>query len=182
MDLCKMNGNEKNGSNGTLVLRVNQSGAIVALSEGALSLFGQESLGKSCDRVVRGTSVRGGSVCRSGCASALATGKERLRPPEDAMIRGGKVSLRCMRVGDEVVVVADQGESFDSTERLTPREREVLAMVGQGLSSSAIAERLGITAATVRTHVEHALGRLGAKTRAEAVLRALRTGQLTARR
>jgi DNA-binding NarL/FixJ family response regulator len=49
---------------------------------------------------------------------------------------------------------------------LTQREREVLALVGQGLSNQAIAEQLVISKATARTHVSHAMVKLGARDRA----------------
>ena len=54
---------------------------------------------------------------------------------------------------------------------LTPREREVLDLVAQGLTTPRIANELGIRPSTVRTHVEHAREKLGARTRAEAVAR-----------
>ncbi len=162
----------------TVVLRVDRSGVIVGVNEGAKALLGQEILGKFCDRTVRGVSMQGVPTCEKGCAARLACGEQAALPARDVRIRQRSAALRCTKVGDEVVVVADRVESFDPTERLTPREREVLKMVGPGLSSAAIAGQLGISPATVRTHVEHALGRLGAKTRAEAVLRAMRTGQL----
>jgi DNA-binding NarL/FixJ family response regulator len=165
-------------TDGQIVLRVSQEGRIVGMSEGARNMFGHDELGKMCDRAVRGASLDGAPICRQGCAAQLACGSQASPPAREAKIRQKRASLRCTRVGNEVIVVADRRESHDATERLTPREREVLKLVGQGLSSSAIADHLGISAATVRTHVEHALGRLGAKTRAEAVLRAMRTGQL----
>ncbi|MEZ4234737.1 MAG: helix-turn-helix transcriptional regulator [Myxococcota bacterium] len=59
------------------------------------------------------------------------------------------------------------------TERLTPREREVLAGVARGWSTDRIARELGVLPSTVRTHAEQARGKLGARTRAEAVVRAM---------
>lgn len=54
---------------------------------------------------------------------------------------------------------------------LSKREREVLRCVAQGLTNPAIAEKMGIGAGTVRTHVRIAMRKLGAKTRSEAVMR-----------
>ncbi len=51
--------------------------------------------------------------------------------------------------------------------RLTPRERQVLVLVSNGLGNAAIATELGITAHTVRKHVSHALLKLGVSKRAE---------------
>lgn len=46
-------------------------------------------------------------------------------------------------------------------ESLTPREREVLAFVAEGLSNRGIADRLGIAERTVETHMAQILGKLG---------------------
>ncbi|HTJ24643.1 MAG TPA: response regulator transcription factor [Candidatus Limnocylindria bacterium] len=54
-------------------------------------------------------------------------------------------------------------------ERLTVREREILALLAEGLSNRAIGERLGIAERTVKFHVGEILGRLGASNRAQAV-------------
>jgi len=63
-------------------------------------------------------------------------------------------------------------------EPLTPRETEVLALLGQGLSNRAIAERLAISEHTAKFHVNAILGKLGAQTRAEAVAQGVRLGLL----
>jgi two-component system, NarL family, nitrate/nitrite response regulator NarL len=57
---------------------------------------------------------------------------------------------------------------------LTPREVEILALVGEGASNKAVARRLGISAHTVKFHLEAVFRKLGATTRAEAVARGLR--------
>lgn len=54
-------------------------------------------------------------------------------------------------------------------DRLTAREREILALLAEGLANRAIAERLGITERTVKFHVAEILARLGASNRAQAV-------------
>jgi len=51
---------------------------------------------------------------------------------------------------------------------LTAREMEVLALVADGLRSRAIAERLEITEATVKSHLNHLYRKLGATNRVEA--------------
>jgi DNA-binding NarL/FixJ family response regulator len=60
--------------------------------------------------------------------------------------------------------------------RLTPREREVLQLLTDGLSAKEIAERLVISAKTVGTHIEHILTKLDAKSRVQAVTIAFREG------
>ncbi len=59
---------------------------------------------------------------------------------------------------------------------LTPREVEVLAAIGQGLSNKEVARRLGISAHTVKFHLEAAFRKLGATSRTEAVAKGLRRG------
>ena len=57
-------------------------------------------------------------------------------------------------------------------ERLTARELEVLGLLAAGRSNQAIAAELVITLDTVKKHVTHVLGKLGATNRTEAVARA----------
>jgi DNA-binding NarL/FixJ family response regulator len=64
-------------------------------------------------------------------------------------------------------------------ERLTGRELDVLQLMAQGLDTRAIAERLVLGQTTVRTHVASLLGKLGAHTRLEAVVKATELGLLT---
>jgi two-component system sensor histidine kinase UhpB len=61
---------------------------------------------------------------------------------------------------------------------LTRREREVLGLFAQGLTSAETAERLGVGTETVQTHVRRALRKLGARSRTHAVAVALREGLL----
>ena len=63
-------------------------------------------------------------------------------------------------------------------ESLTPRELEVLRLIGQGLSNRMIAARLAISEHTAKFHVNAILGKLGAQTRAEAVALGVRSGLL----
>jgi DNA-binding NarL/FixJ family response regulator len=51
--------------------------------------------------------------------------------------------------------------------RLTPREREVAALVAQGCSNREIAERLVVGMRTVETHLEHIFTKLGVRSRSE---------------
>jgi DNA-binding NarL/FixJ family response regulator len=61
-------------------------------------------------------------------------------------------------------------------EPLTSRELEVLAMLAAGRSNQAIARELVVSLDTVKKHVSHVLGKLGAANRTEAVARARRLG------
>jgi DNA-binding NarL/FixJ family response regulator len=64
----------------------------------------------------------------------------------------------------------------DRLAELTQREREVLALVGRGLSNQEIAAELTLSPATARTHVSHAMVKLGARDRAQLVVVAYQTG------
>jgi len=59
---------------------------------------------------------------------------------------------------------------------LTDREREIVALVGVGLSNGEIAERLVVSSATAKTHVSRAMTKLGVRDRAQLVVLAYETG------
>ncbi|MET8523702.1 response regulator transcription factor [Nocardioides sp. NBC_00163] len=61
-------------------------------------------------------------------------------------------------------------------EDLTPRERDVLAALGQGLSNAEIAQRLVISEATTKTHVSRVLAKLGVASRVQAAIVAREAG------
>jgi DNA-binding NarL/FixJ family response regulator len=61
-------------------------------------------------------------------------------------------------------------------EELTPRELEVLQLLAEGLPNKTIGHRLGISEHTVKFHVNAILGKLGAQSRTDAVVRATRLG------
>ena len=68
------------------------------------------------------------------------------------------------------------GSSNATIEQLTPREREVLALIAEGMSNTEISQRLVLSEATVKTHVSRILMRTGCRDRAQAVVLAFRSG------
>ena len=90
----------------------------------------------------------------------------------DAALRAVSVGLRVSLPGPPV------GFAEAETVRplLTPRELEILACLGEGMSNKAVARRLGISAHTVKFHLEAVFTKLDATSRAEAVAKGLRRG------
>jgi PAS domain S-box-containing protein len=75
-------------------------------------------------------------------------------------------------------VRGDGAQMGRRTRALSPREREVLALLARGLTGEQIAERLVLSPETVRTHIRNAREKLGASTRVEAVTMALVTREI----
>lgn len=67
-------------------------------------------------------------------------------------------------------------ELRDLLDELTPREAEILGLVGAGLSNAQIAERLVVSPLTVKTHVNRTMTKLGARDRAQLVIAAYEGG------
>jgi DNA-binding NarL/FixJ family response regulator len=102
---------------------------------------------------------------------AAARGEVHLDPAVARIVAGR------MRRGGQA---GDGSAPGDRLVGLTPREREVLGGVARGLSNRAIADELGITERTARTHVSNILAKLGLASRTQAALLAAehdRTGR-----
>ena len=94
-----------------------------------------------------------------------------------------------VRASADVVLVARDTSDQSATARparrdtivgtvLTNREREILALLADGLGNKQIAARLGISTNTVKTHLELLFGKLGVSSRAEAVAAGVKRGLL----
>jgi DNA-binding NarL/FixJ family response regulator len=76
-------------------------------------------------------------------------------------------------------ILAEPATLSEMEEGLTPREREVLELVGQGLANKLIARRLQISEHTVKFHLSSVSTKLGAVSRTDAVRLGLRQGLIT---
>lgn len=90
-------------------------------------------------------------------------------------------ALRAVAAGLLVRTPGDPPDGFravgdDTPAMLTPREAEILTLVGQGMSNKAVARALGISVHTVKFHLEALFAKLEATSRAEAVAKGLRGG------
>ncbi|GAA1608256.1 hypothetical protein GCM10009804_75120 [Kribbella hippodromi] len=108
-------------------------------------------------------------------------------PPEDML-----AAIRTVHAGDAVLAASTTRRVLDQLlERLPPavdpgaaravggltaREREVLEAIARGWSNAEIAERLTVSAGTVKTHVSSVLAKLGLRDRVQAVVFAYESG------
>jgi DNA-binding NarL/FixJ family response regulator len=79
-------------------------------------------------------------------------------------------------VAHHVIGAVAQAEPAALPDGLTPREAEVLGLIAEGLSNAEIAERLVVSPATVKSHVNRVFAKIGARDRAQAVAYAYRSG------
>ena len=94
-------------------------------------------------------------------------------------VHGGEALLHpavAARVLEEVAAPASAPAPPRAEPGLTPREREVLALVARGLANKRIAQELGIAEKTVKIHVSRILHKLGVADRTQAALYAVREG------
>lgn len=102
--------------------------------------------------------------------AAVATARDQL----DAAIRALEAGGAPQSEGGMRLAAADRDTG--QLGRLTPREREVLALIGHGRSNRAIAEQLVVSLKTVKSHVSSILLKLGLDDRTQAALVAARDG------
>jgi DNA-binding NarL/FixJ family response regulator len=118
---------------------------------------------------------------RAGARGYLTkdAGAEQIRAAVEAVARGD--AALDPAVQHHVVAALAGAESGgpgapDLPDGLTPREAEVLRLIAEGLSNTEIAERLVVSAATVKSHVNHLFAKAGVRDRAQAVTYAYRQG------
>jgi DNA-binding NarL/FixJ family response regulator len=97
----------------------------------------------------------------------------------DALAKGGALlspSVTRRLIAELASRPAPAYHSDELLDELTAREREVMALVGNGLSNGEIAERLVVSPATAKTHVSRAMVKLGVRARAQLVVLAYEAG------
>jgi DNA-binding NarL/FixJ family response regulator len=95
------------------------------------------------------------------------------------LVAGGEALLSprvTRRLIAEFASRAKEPPGTDALAELTAREREVMALVGEGLSNEEIAARFVLSPATVKTHVNRAMSKLDARDRAQLVVLAYECG------
>jgi DNA-binding CsgD family transcriptional regulator len=99
----------------------------------------------------------------------LADWLELQRAPAAMTVERETGSLLIECVGDDLLILDERRRVDEDPAALTPREQEVIALVADGLRNSEIAERLWVSPATVRKHLENVYVKLGVHTRTAAV-------------
>jgi two-component system, NarL family, response regulator LiaR len=118
---------------------------------------------------------------RAGAAGYLlknATPREVVRAVRAA--HAGETVIDPVVAARLVETLAASGEN-EPLDRLTPREREVLVLIGRGFPNKLIARELGVSEKTVKTHVGHVLAKLGVSDRTQAAVFAVRSGLVESR-
>jgi len=126
--------------------------------------------------VLTGGESRAPELLGAGARGVLA--READRPRLVAALQAAALGLVVVDARLSPGALRTRSASEPLVQSLTPRELEVLHLIGQGLSNRAIASRLAISEHTAKFHVNAILGKLGAQTRAEAVAQGVRLGLL----
>jgi DNA-binding NarL/FixJ family response regulator len=116
---------------------------------------------------------------RAGARGYLTkdAGAEQIRAAVEAVARGD--AALDPAVQHHVLAALTEPEPTAEPELpdgLTPREAEVLALIAEGLTNAEIADRLVVSAATVKSHVNHIFAKTGVRDRAQAVVYAYANG------
>ena len=153
---------------------------------GALSATGEQKL---ADRLINRALQKGERIgmlqswadAGPACGSHLARVAERLQQAASPRLSALGPYLRTVLAHRETSEAANRRIThftLRASERLSARERAVLALVARGQSNKRVARALNVTPETIKSHLKRAFIKLGAKTRAEAVSRAADLGQL----
>jgi DNA-binding NarL/FixJ family response regulator len=114
---------------------------------------------------------------RAGARDYLTkdAGAEEIRAAVEAVARG-EAALDPAIQHHVLAAVSAPAAAPATPDDLTPREVEVLTLIAAGLTNTEIAERLVVSAATVKSHVNHIFAKIGVRDRAQAVVYAYANG------
>jgi DNA-binding NarL/FixJ family response regulator len=115
---------------------------------------------------------------RAGARGYLTkdAGADEIRAAVEAVARGEAALDPAVQHHVVAALAGDSAPARELPDGLTPREAEVLELIAAGLSNTEIAERLVVSAATVKSHVNHLFAKAGVRDRAQAVTYAYRHG------
>jgi DNA-binding NarL/FixJ family response regulator len=117
---------------------------------------------------------------RAGARGYLTkdAGAEEIRAAVEAVARGEAALDPAVQhhVVAALAAPAAEDEAPELPDGLTPREAEVLGLIAAGLTNAEIADRLVVSAATVKSHVNHIFAKAGVRDRAQAVVYAYEHG------
>ncbi len=145
---------------GDAVMVVDADGRVVLWNRSAERTLGytaREVLGRPCAQIFAGRDEHGNLLCSRAVRSGRSSGSAR---PSRASTCG-RGTRRGARSGST--------SAAGLPEVLTRREVEVLRLMASGLNTGAMADRLHVSRATVRNHIQHILAKLGVHSRLEAV-------------
>jgi DNA-binding NarL/FixJ family response regulator len=114
---------------------------------------------------------------RAGARGYLTkdAGAEQIRAAVEAVARG-EAALDPAVQHHVLAALTEPGSEPELPDGLTPREVEVLRLIADGLTNAEIAERLVVSAATVKSHINHIFAKAGVRDRAQAVVYAYAHG------
>jgi DNA-binding NarL/FixJ family response regulator len=161
-----------------------------AAAEQLMGVPAAEAVGRPCWDVLRAVDESGALVCHPGCSGARLAREGWPVPCRRFLVRteDGRKLVSAVTVAVELDEAADPvvlhvlrngellAENGTADHTLTPRQREVLGLLADGLAAKLIGRRLGIAEVTVRNHIQAILRELGCHSQLEAVAEARRRG------
>jgi DNA-binding CsgD family transcriptional regulator len=171
-----------------------RAGRIVEWNPAAEELSGisaSDAVGRHCWEVIRGRDAAGGLVCHRDCSVArlaregwpVRCADLHVRMPSG--VERVTISTIVVGTGDDAVVLhplqlapvdQERPEPDGQSPALTPRQREILVLLADGVPAKEIASRLSLSVATVRNHIQELLRRLGVSSQLAAVAKARQLG------
>lgn len=165
-------------------------------AEQLTGLGAAEVVGEPCWRALCGRDQDGHLVCQAGCGHhrmlrgkwpvtpptldiRTADGRARVRVPM-VTVGGGQLFIALLLDAGPLPDVAPSHVRHDHVPALTPRQRQVLTMLAEGMQARKIARQLTLSEMTVRNHIRGILGALGCRSQLAAVAEARRLGLIGA--